>query len=417
MTDESQTVTTNVFAGILDAWWNHKRRIFLEGGTWSSKTWSALQFLKFLCENSPLPLTISIVSESVPHLKRGTMRDFTTIMGDAMVDSNWNRTDSIYNFPETASSIEFFSADEPSKLRGGRRDILFVNEANNLAYSAFRELDVRTRLFTICDWNPVSEFWYHQYGLGEHEENVYLHSTYLDALDVIPDSVKDDIQSSENRDPNWYRIYGLGLLGKITELVHPFFEQVDELPDGDVFYGLDFGYLVDPTVCTAHVVIGDKLYSRQVFYDETGLTNDQVGRLMRLRGVKASSEIYADPSQPQSIEEILRLGFNIKPAMSGHGSVEYGLQRVNQFDQYWTKDSLECIKEQRNYRFIRDRKEELTDKTTHRWSHGMDTRRYAVTSYETGIGERPKSSRSSFSFSGRRHDSLADFKELLAGRQ
>ncbi len=416
MTEEAKTITTTVFAGILKAWFEKKRRVFLEGGTWSSKTYSTLQLLKFICENTTEPLTVSVVSESVPHLKRGVIRDFETIMGDALVQSRWNLTDNIYDFVETGSKMEFFSADKPAKLRGGRRDILFANEGNNIAWMAFRELDSRTRLFTICDWNPVSEFWYHQKELGKHEENVYIHSTYLDALDVIPQSVKDDIEAAETRDPNWFWVYGLGKLGKIEGLVYPFFDQVEKLPAGDVFYGLDFGFLVDPTVLTAHVVIGDKLYSHQVFYDGTRLTNDQIGRLMRQRGVKLNrDEIYADPASPQAIEELCRMGFNVKEAMKGHGSVEYGIQRVNQFDQYWTEESLDCIKEQRNFRYISGKDEALTDKTTHTWSHGMDSRRYAVTSYDTGVSERPRTGRSNFSFSGRRRGGMVDLKELLKG--
>ncbi len=422
MTEEAKTITTSVFAGILEAWFEKKRRVFLEGGTWSSKTYSTLQFLKFICENTTEPLTVSVVSESVPHLKRGVIRDFETIMGDALVQSRWNLTDNIYDFVETGSKMEFFSADKPAKLRGGRRDILFVNEANNVAWMAFRELDSRTRLFTICDWNPVSEFWYHQRELGnekKYPENVYIHSTYLDALDVIPQAVKDDIDASEDRDPNWFRIYGLGLLGKIEGLVYPFFEQVEKLPAGDVFYGLDLGFIVDPTVLTAHVVITgdvDKLYSHQVFYDDTRLTNDEIGRLMRKGGVKMGrDQIFADPSSAQAIEELRRMGFNIKEAMKGHGSVEYGIQRVNQFDQYWTEESLECIKEQRNFRYIVGKDETLSDDTTHRWSHGMASRRYAVTSYDTGVTERPRTGRSNFSFSGRRRGGMVDLKELLKG--
>ncbi len=416
MTEEARIITTRVFAGILKAWDDRKRRVFLEGGTWSSKTYSTLQLLIFLCEHTLTPLSISVVSESVPHLKRGALKDFSLIMGDKIIDSQWNKTDTIYNFAETGSSMEFFSADKPAKLRGGRRDILFCNEANNIVWMAYRELDSRTRLFTICDWNPVSEFWYHRRKLGDEPENVYIHSTYLDALDVIPQSVKDDIARAETKDPNWFRIYGQGLLGKIEGRVYPFFEQVKELPPGDVFYGLDFGFIVDPTVLTAHVVIGDKLYSHQVFYDDTRLTNDEIGRLMRLKGVKPGRDpIFADPDSAQAIEELYRMGFNIKEAMKGHGSVEYGIQRVNQFDQFWTEESLDCIKEQRNFRYIRDGDESLTNKTTHRWSHGMASRRYAVTSYDTGMVERPRTLHSNFSFSKRRADGMAEFKELLKG--
>tara|TARA_Y100000034_G_scaffold130432_1_gene188915 strand:+ start:446 stop:1693 length:1248 start_codon:yes stop_codon:yes gene_type:complete len=410
--DVPELVTTSVFSRILKAYRAGLRRVFLEGGTWSSKTYSSLQFLKLVAETSSTPILISCVSESVPHLKRGMIRDFQLIMGSSFDDKLWNKTDSYYDFP-SGVRIEFFSADEPSKLRGGRRDILFVNEANNVFYDAFRELDMRTRLFTICDWNPVSEFWYHENQLGDLPENIYIHSTYLDAVRVVPEQVRLDIEAYKDRDPNWWRIYGLGLIGKVEGLVYPYFQQVDELPSGDIFYGLDFGYLVDPTVLVANVIIGDRLYSHEAFYDESGLTNDMIARKMDLAGVrKGYDEIFADPSEPKSIEEIHTKDFNIKEAVKGAGSVEYGIQKVNQFIQHWTKDSLNCIKEQRNFRYVQDKDSKLTEKTTHRWSHGLDARRYALATYNSGIRERPRSSRSSFSFNHRDY-AYVNLTELL----
>jgi phage terminase large subunit len=170
----------------------------------------------------------------------------------------------------------------------------------------------------------------------------------------------------------------LGRLGKVEGLVYPFFEQVDELPGGDVFYGLDFGYSNDPTVLVANVIEGDRLYSEELIY-EAGLTNDAIAYRMDELGVKRNySEIYADSAEPKSIEEIYRFGFNIKPAPKGPGSVEYGHQKVRQYKQSWTKNSTWCIKEQRNFRYIQDKNGKLTDKTTHSFSHGMDARRYGI---------------------------------------
>ena len=270
--------------------------------------------------------------------------------------------------------------------------MLFINEANNVSYDAFRELDMRTRLFTIADWNPVSEFWFHEHECHKGEDGEYvvnspsevlIRSTYEDARDVIPQSIVADVESYQDKDPNWWRVYGLGLLGKLEGLVHPVFEQVDELPDGSRFYGLDFGFSSDPTVLVANVLVGDKLYSRELLYDASGLTNGEIVQRMTLLQVNRSLPIYADPSEPKSIEELRREGYNCVEAVKGRGSVEFGIQRVNQYHQHWTKDSLACIKEQRNYRWVQDKLTgEYTDRTTHRWSHGMDARRYAAASHE-----------------------------------
>jgi phage terminase large subunit len=178
----------------------------------------------------------------------------------------------------------------------------------------------------------------------------------------------------------------LGLVGKIEGLVYPNFEQVDGLPDGEPFYGLDFGYAVDPTVLVKNVIVGGNLYSKQMFYIDRPMTNDDIAREMDLLRISHSAPIYPDPDEPKSADELRKRGFNIKQAEKGKGSVNFGIKKVNSYYQYWTKDSIECIKEQRNYRYITKRepntgREYLSNETTHQWSHGMDARRYAVASH------------------------------------
>ena len=373
--------TTKVFKAILEAWVQGKRRIKLEGGTWSSKTYSVLQALQVIAEQSEIPLDISIVSESLPHLKQGCIRDFFNILDEERETSPfYHKTDHLYRRPDWKGNFLFFGADDDSKVRGPRRHILFINEANNIPWETARALDIRTELFTIMDWNPVGEFWAHEQ--WTEESNAYDHSTYLDALDVIPSTKAAEIESYRDKDPNWWNIYGLGLIGKIEGLVYPSFEQVEQLPLGEVFYGLDYGFSVDPTVLVKNVILGDKLYSEEIFYDKTALTNDQIARKLSLAGV-GKEPIYPDPNEPKSAKEISDKGFNVIEAVKGKGSVEYGIQKVNQFYQFWTKNSLNCIKEQRNFKYLKDKTTgELTDKTTHTWSHGMDARRYGVASHK-----------------------------------
>ena len=379
--------TTKVYESILQAWDDGKRRILLEGGTWSSKTFSALQALIVIGQKSPIPLDISIVSESIPHQKGGCIRDFFRLL-DESTENNpfYNKSDHIYRRPGWTGVFQFMGADDEGKVRGPRRHILFINEGNNIPWETAKGLDVRTEIFTIVDWNPVSEFWAHEQWLGE-SVNAYDHSTYLDALDVIPESKREEIESSRDKDPNWFRVYGLGLLGKIEGLVHPFFDQVDKLPEGDYFYGLDYGFASDPTVLVKNVVVGDNLYSQELFYDDTGLTNDDIARKMSLCGVKANEVIWADRDEPKSAEELVRLGFNVRAIDKAYANPAFGVKKVNSYHQYWTKESLNCIKEQRNFRYIKDRLTGmLSDRTTHRWSHGMSARRYALSPHIDRVG-------------------------------
>ncbi len=382
----SNLKATRIFDETIKAWVGGKRRLLHEGGTSSSKTWSILQALICIAQEAKEAILISVVSESFPHLKRGAIRDFFGILEESP-DNNpfWSKTEFRYTRPEWKGVIEFFGADDDGKVRGPRRNILFMNEGNNIPWETARGLDIRTSHFTIVDWNPVAEFWAHEFWY-EQEGNAYCHSTYLDAREVLPAQLVKDIESYRDKDPNWWSIYGLGLLGKIEGLVHPNFEQVDELPKGDVFYGLDFGFLGDPVVLTANVILGENLYSQELLW-ETGLTNDEISRRMDILGLRQHhDEIYADPNEPKSIEEISRKGFNIKEAEKGKGSVAFGIQKVNQYYQFWTKDSTRCIKEQRNYHYIRDKHEILTEKTSHQWSHGMDSRRYAIATHRVVVG-------------------------------
>ena len=249
-------------------------------------------------------------------------------------------------------------------------------------------MDIRTAKFTFVDWNPVGEFWAHEYWIGQ-AENAYIHSTYLNAAKagVLPPEVVANIESNRDKDPNWWNVYGLGLLGKVEGLVYPKFSQVDQMPDGGrEFYGLDFGYTNDPTTLVWCIVKGDELYCRELIY-ERGLTNDAIAHQMDELGVQRNhDEIYADSAEPKSIDEIAAYGFNIKGAPKGPGSVAYGHQKVRQYKQFWTADSTNCIKEQRNFRYVQDKNGKFTDKTTHVFSHGMDARRYGL----AGIAEPPE---------------------------
>lgn len=395
--------TTRVFKEILQAWVDGKKGILLEGGTYSSKTYSGLQALITIAMEATDKIDIDVVSESIPHLKGGCLKDFFNILGEVKENNpNFNQTDHIYHRTSWKGVLSFLSADNEKAL-GMRRDILFINEADTIPWEVARELISRTNVFVILDWNPRSEFWAHQY-YKDDPKWAYSHSTYLDALNVIPPGKRDDIEDLGRKDPNYRNIYELGLMGKIGGLVHPSFKQVDELPDGFFFYGLDFGFgpfnpieLVggDPTVLVKNVIIGDNLYSKQMFYEHTPMTNDDIAREMTLLKVETNRPIYPDPNEPKSAEELRRKGFLIGETEKGAGSVKFGIKRVNQFNQFWTSDSLLCIKDQRNYSYIKRKDPNsghtyYSDDTIHKWSHGMDARRYGVAStrISTGNGNR-----------------------------
>ncbi len=401
MTITVDVIATRVFEENAKAWLDPRRhRALNEGSSSSTKTFSILQLLDQIATYARKPIIISVVSESLPHLKKATIRDFFNIRNepDAKGNPNWNMTDHVYTYPLSGAKIEFFGADEAGKVHGPRRQILFLNEANNIPWKAVQALDLRTDLFVFADWNPVSEFWAYEYESGGvrvqgwiHDSNwtgdpnrpyrnAYIHSTYHDGIGVVPGAAVEKLEEFRDKDPNAWRIYGLGLMGMTEGLVYSAeFFQCREIPDGGYeFFGLDWGYSVDPTVLLRLVIKGDALYAEELLY-EKGLSNADIAHLMVELGIKKHHDIiYADNEDPKSIDEICSHGFNMKGAPKGPGSVEYGHQKVRQFTHYWTQDSLNCIKEQRNFRYLEDKEGRLTTKTGRLYKHGMDARRYGV---------------------------------------
>jgi phage terminase large subunit len=381
---------TSVYDRNWKAFYEGYKIIVNQGGTSSGKTWSVLQLLCILGAFTAAGI-ISIVAESLPVLKRGAIRDFKQVMADDYNDALLNKTDQIYTYPK--SQVEFFGADESAKLRGGRRSMLFLNEANNISKDAFNELDVRTSGCTVIDYNPVAEFWIHELlrskGINDFTKDCFpanskdicfIHSTYLDSKEYLLQTTVEKIEGRKDLDPNWWNVYGLGLVGKIEGLVYPnlrIIPRMVPIPGAMQIFGLDFGFTNDPTVLVHNLVIGNDLFSEELIY-RAGMTNQDIAQCMKQLGIIPNHDlIMADRSEPKSIEEIHRYGFNIQ-ATPGPADVEHGHQKVNQYRQHWTAESTNCIKEQRNFMYIKDKDGKFTDKTTHFFSHGMDARRYAI---------------------------------------
>ena len=367
---------TKIFDANAEALFNPAIRVAVnEGGTSSSKTFSILQLLVQICQNRTKPLLVSVVSESFPHLSAGAIRDFMMIMGSDFDQKKWNATNHIYTYNQGVQ-LEFFSADTPGKASGPRRDILFCNEVNNIPRPIVNQLSLRTRRFEFYDFNPHAEFWCHELKGKPHV--AWIHSTYLDALPFLPEQTVQKIEALKETDPNGWRVLGQGLVGMATGLVHPLFTQCEVMPEGVQFYGLDFGYSNDPTCLTNNVVIGNDLYSDELIY-ETGLLPSQILKRMVDLGVRKNyDEIFADESRPEAIAEIAFGGYNVQGCPKGADSVIQGIQKLNEYRQHWTKRSVNCIKEQRNYRYITDKDGKLTNKPIDNWNHGMDSRRYGV---------------------------------------
>lgn len=360
-----------------------KRVRGVSGGTSASKTVSILIWLIAYSQTVRNELT-SVVSESFPHLKRGVIRDFLTIMQEHKYfdDSRWNRTDFIYTF-ETGSRLEFFSVDQPGKVRGPRRDVLFVNEANNIPYETYTQLEVRTRKLVWLDWNPVSEFWWYT-EVAPKQDVDFITLTYKDNEALSPSIVQAIESRKDNK--NWWRVYGEGQLGEAEGRIYRDWAIVDEVPHEARLerYGLDFGYSNDPSA-----VVGVYHYNGGFILDEilyqTGLSNKQIADLL-MNLPKAL--VVADSAEPKSIDEIRGYGINIIPTVKGKDSVVHGIQYVQDQRVSVTKRSTNLLKEYRNYMWMTDREGKLINEPSPILNHGMDAVRYAMDTFKLGLEHR-----------------------------
>jgi phage terminase large subunit len=357
-----------------------KKRIRgVQGGTSASKTVSIVLYLIHLAQSDKKPTLTSIVSESFPHLKRGVMRDFLLIMQEHgyFHDSRWNRTDYTYTF-ETGSKIEFFSVDQPDKVRGPRRDRLFINEANNVPYESFDQLEVRTKEFVYLDWNPTNEFWFYTDVLNHRDDVEHVILTYQDNEALSPEIIRSIEQRKGNK--NWWAVYGEGKLGEVEGKIYKEWQIIDEIPHEARLerYGLDFGYSNDPTA-----IVAVYRYNGGFIFDEItfrkGLSNKQIADVL---SNQPQALVIADSAEPKSIDEIHSYGINIIAATKGQGSVNQGIQYVQDHRCSMTKRSLNIIKEYRNYLWRTDKDGKIINEPEAGFDHSMDAIRYALSSYQ-----------------------------------
>ena len=354
-----------------------KRLKIIQGGTSSAKTISILLILIDIAQ-SHKDKTISIVSESFPHLRRGAIKDFLEIMeGHGYYkDDLWSKTDFTYRF-ETGSKIEFFSADSPDKVRGPRRDILFINEANNISFDTYTQLAIRTDGDIYLDYNPVSEFWVNTEILNK-QENDYIIVTYKDN-EALSKTIVDEIESRKDNKYFW-QVYGLGLLSDHEGKIYRDWQIIDEIPHEAKLerYGVDFGYSNDPTAIIALYYYNGGYIVDEITYQK-GLSNKQIADILLN---KEKQLVIADSAEPKSIDEINSYGIPISGAEKGKDSVAHSIQMVQEQRISMTSRSLNVIREYRNYLWQTDKQGKVLNIPEDHFKHSMDAIAYALTSLQ-----------------------------------
>jgi len=359
-----------------------KRVKVIRGGTSAGKTFGIIPILIDKAIREP-GLEISIVSESIPHLRRGALKDFLKIMmaTKRYRDIQFNKSTLKYTF-QNGSFIEFFSVDQPDKLRGARRTILYVNECNNVDFDSYYQLAIRTSGDIWLDYNPTSLFWVDKEVLTTNDVD-FITLTYLDN-EALPESIIKEIESAKEKAKhssyweNWWKVYGLGQTGSLEGVCIKDWKEIDLPNEARILcYGMDFGYSNDPTSLVAMYKYNDSYIFDEVIYKK-GLLNNDISNLIKSNDIR--DIVYADSAEPKSIAELNHYGHSILPVKKGKDSIMYGINLLNQNKIYITSRSKNLINELRNYTFMSDKMGNTLNKPIDAYNHAIDAMRYAITS-------------------------------------
>jgi phage terminase large subunit len=348
-----------------------------EGGSRSSKSYSVVQLLIHIAISNP-NTRISMVSHSLPHIKRGVYRDFKNILEQWNIwdEKEFRYTDFIYTF-KNGSYIELFGLEDPDKAKGPARDILFVNEANLISKALFDQLLIRTTGQVFLDWNPA-DFISWVYDVADNPMNKRIHSTYLNNISNLSESqIRNIEQYKDLPDDFMWKVYGLGERGSAKEIIYTQWKQYDQAPDGDVFYGLDFGY-VHPAALIKVTHYEGQNYFEEIVY-QSGLTLSDLSRLIKEK-LPERATIYADAAEPKSIEELYRQGFNIKPAQK---DVWAGIVKMKSYPINLHYNSKNLRREFMSYKWKKDKNDNVIEEPVKANDDLMDACRYAVFTHLT----------------------------------
>jgi phage terminase large subunit len=348
-----------------------------QGGTSSGKTYAIEQVLFCLaCEKDKQVITV--VGQDIPNLKAGALRDAMGIYNQSTqlkkLVKNFNKTDRIFEF-YNGSIIEFKSYANGQDAKSGKRDYLFINEANGIEWNIYSELALRTKTRIFIDYNPNTEFWVHDHLIGKLDVELIIsdhrHNPFLDK------SMAKRIESID--DPERWKVYARGLTGKVNGLVFDNWFICDEIPPDArlIATGLDFGFTNDQTGCINVYRQNGELWIDELFY-ETRLTNKDIANKLTSSGVTKSTEIVADSAEPKSIEELKRLGWHINGAKKGADSINNSIDILKRYRLNITRRSVNLRTELNRYKWRVDKSGKALNEPVDTWNHLIDPLRYVA---------------------------------------
>ncbi|GAA4905664.1 PBSX family phage terminase large subunit [Mucilaginibacter defluvii] len=350
-----------------------------QGGTSSGKTFAILQVLFCLaCETGGLVITVC--GQDMPNLKAGAVRDALAIYNSSLplnaAVKMYNKSDRFFEFIN-GSIIEFRSYDSAQDAKSGKRDYLFVNEANGISWDVYNELALRTKKRVFLDYNPNIEFWVHNKLLGR--DGVQLIISDHRHNPFIEDSVRQKIEALRHIDEGLWKVYARGLTGKISGLVFNNWRVCEAIPHNArlIATGLDFGFTNDPTACLQVYRQNGELWVHELFY-EPALTNTDIAAKLKQYGLNFNHEVVADSAEPKSIEELRRMGWLISAAKKGPDSVANSIDILQRYKINITRASTNLRNELGRYKWKTDKAGRSVNQPVDAWNHLVDALRYVA---------------------------------------
>jgi phage terminase large subunit len=350
-----------------------KRIRIIQGSSSASKTYSILQKLVLQAQISKESKLVSIVTDTNVNVSKGAFRDFENITEDLKIELKGTKHPIEYSINNW--TFEFFGLDDSRKAKGGRRDILFLNEGNRVKWETARQLIMRTRDVVYIDYNPDCDFWADEKYIGNSDVDFCI-VTYLDN-EACPQTAIDEIESYKETDPEWYKVFGLGIKGDLFKgKVFAKWEEIEQFPEIDGFwYGLDFGFSNDPTAIVKTVMFREKIYLDEILY-QTGLTNGDIARLLKQTGYNGQP-VICDSAEPKSIMELRQFGINAIGADKRAGSIMAGIDFLKRHKVLVTMRSENIIRENKHYKWKQDRDGKHLNQPLDWMNHAIDAIRYA----------------------------------------
>jgi phage terminase large subunit len=364
--------TNKVFGHLLRS---EKRITVEQGGTRSGKTYNILLWIIFYYTRNNKGQTITICRKTFPSLRASVMRDFFEILRnhDLYREEYHNKSSSEYYL--NGNLIEFISIDQPDKIRGRKRNLLYINEANELFFEDWQQLIFRTDGKIILDYNPSDTFHWIYDKVIPRDDAEFFQTTYLDNP-FLDETIRQEITRLKDTDEDYWRIYGLGERGASRATIFQF--HIAEEAKGKVIaMGMDFGFTNDPTALVRVTEEDGNLYIEELLY-HTNLTNRDISDKFQELGLTRYDEIWADSAEPKSIEELHRMGWNVKPTAKGNDSIMAGIDILKRYKIFVTKNSPNLIKEFQNYKWQEDKNGNLLNRPVDNFNHGIDATRYAT---------------------------------------